>query len=209
MVRKNRGFTLVELLVTISIVGILSSMAVYSFRNVSLSSNTTGSINRLNFLASKISQIAVVDGRNSRLIFTDTSTGLKLELDKTDPSGTLGSFKKINEIVLPGIHPIALTKFSSIKIPCTNRTVPVSAFLETEKNGIAVCFDKNKTPADNTAVFDKTGIPINIHGGSMSCMGFVVLTDEKHPNRILYGLLIGQTGNIMVCKKSKDGYWIR
>ena len=211
MVRKNKGFTLIELLVGIGIIGILSAMAVYSFKGVNLDSKSTASINRLNFISSKISQLAVTGGRNTKIKFSNTSSGLKIELYKTTVGGAAGSFTKINEMTLPHIHPVELTGLQTVKIPCTNRDISVSNLLTTEKDGIAVCFDKNVTPPDNTIVFDKTGIPINVHGGSMSCVGFIVLADEKNPDKIKYGLLVSQTGNIMMCHKNKNtnGHWVR
>ena len=78
-----------------------------------------------------------------------------------------------------------------------------------EKDGIAVCFNPNSSPDDNMIVFDRLGVPYSYTAGPMQCLGFVVLGTQKEPNKIKYGLLFTQAGNIMVCKKNKNGRWVR
>jgi prepilin-type N-terminal cleavage/methylation domain-containing protein len=108
--RRNGGFTLLEVMITVAIIGIIAAGAYAYMRSASRNADLSAAASELSLLMSGLSSVALSEGRDQVLVFTDAAgndasecrwTNLSacsryFHLDDVDATWTLASFDAAN-----------------------------------------------------------------------------------------------------------------
>lgn len=70
---RRHGFTLLEVMVTVAIIGILATAAVFTMRSAGRNADLSSAASELSLLMSGLSTVALSEGRDQLLVFTDAA----------------------------------------------------------------------------------------------------------------------------------------
>ena len=208
MRRSKKGFTLIELVVTVGIIAILTGASILSMRKIRKSDRVVGAANTFMAVFNATQRYAIQNSLDNVIVMVTSNINEKkviitpfIDVNRnfTFDGGDIVLTPNHQPIDIPGVvltSPPSLNGGTVVSLPCGNIRYPANSLFNMEKTGGGICFSSNSSVA--AIRFSTLGIPVDVFGAPMPCKGFLTFRSVGYTGK-LGGVEITQTGFVDSC----------